>query len=116
MTVFDVWSTHSFVRHALHTEGTVLAFGVGGSAHPEISFVLPSGETSTFTVGTFIPYNPGERAPVLYLPEGRACLDDFAQLWMPHIVHFMFGFVFLSVGLSLLLNRPRVGGREQEAA
>jgi hypothetical protein len=108
------WSTRSFVRRATRAEGEVLKWEVGGSAHAEIRFALPSGKSETFRAGTFIPFSPGERAPILYLPEqpSRARVDDFGQLWMPHILGFMFGAAFLAGGLWVLLN---VSKREVEA-
>ncbi len=108
------WSTRSFVSRATRVEGEVLEYGVGGAAHADVRFTLPSGASETFRANSFIPYSPGERAPILYLPEqpSHARIDDFGQIWMPHILGFLFGGAFLAAGLWVLLN---VKEREQPA-
>lgn len=100
------WRTRSFVSRAARAEGEVLEYGVGGSAHADVRFALPSGKSETFRATSFIPYSPGERAPILYLPEqpSQARIDDFGQLWLPHILGFMFGGAFLAAGVWVLLN------------
>ena len=100
------WRTRSFVSRATRVEGEVLEYGVGGSAHADVRFTLPSGEDETFRASSFIPYSPGERAPILYLPEqpSQARIDDFGQIWMPHILGFLFGGAFLAAGLWMLGN------------
>lgn len=104
---FGAWSTRDLVQRGVHVGGMVASWGPGGSAHPEVEFVLPSGERVLFQVGNFIAYDLGKRAPVVYLPErpASARVDDFDQLWMPHITNGGIAAAVLVCGLWVLLNQ-----------
>jgi hypothetical protein len=104
--VFTALRTRSFVERAARADGVVVSLNAG-SAHPEVEFALPSGEKVTFPASGFISYSKGQRATVLYLsedPSRSPRLDDFGQLWMPHVIQFAFALGAIAVGLRALLK------------
>jgi hypothetical protein len=105
LAAFSAWRTRSFVQRAARADGVVVSLNAG-SAHPEVEFTLPNGEKVTFPASGFISYTKGQHATVLYLTDDPSLsprLDDFGQLWVPHIIQLVFALVALGFGLRALL-------------
>jgi hypothetical protein len=110
VSLLGVWTTQSFVVRATRADGVVASLNAG-SAHPQIEFAMPSGDTVSFPAGGFISYNTGERVTVLYLPEApreSVRLNDFGDLWLPDIISGAVGVVVMLLGaVGLVRARSR---------
>lgn len=114
---FSMYSnTHSFLDHAVTTEGTVTQLvrsyssqNSGSSSYfPVIRFFTPDGNLVEFqsSTGSNPPsYSRGELVEVLYSPERpeRAQINSFGSLWGGTLIIGGLGLVFFLVGFSIIL-------------
>lgn len=114
---FSMYSnTHSFLDHAVTTEGTVTQLvrsyssqNSGSSSYfPVIRFFTPDGNLVEFqsSTGSNPPaYSTGELVEVLYRPEApeRARINSFSSLWGATLVVGGIGLAFFLTGFSIIL-------------
>jgi hypothetical protein len=110
-------STHSFVAHAVRTQGTVVGFRTnyahktGRTYVPIVQFV--HGPVLIEFSGSFASnppsYHVGETVPVLYLESDPydARIDSFLSLWGGALIIGGLGSIFLLVGGGLLVKGYR---------
>jgi hypothetical protein len=110
--VVSVFSTREFVKSAQSARGIVKELN-HGSAHPQIEFVLPSGERTEFPANGWISYQKGDDVEVLYVIDENGLLDarlnDRGDLWYSAVSQVGLGLVFVVAGLvkRWLMQRAR---------
>ncbi|MBX7229144.1 MAG: DUF3592 domain-containing protein [Burkholderiaceae bacterium] len=120
-TGFGYFSTKDFLSRATPAEGTVINLiekssssnSGGPSTHlytPVVRFKSIQGEEWQFTasVSSYPPaHRVGEKVFVLYIPgqEEDAKINTFRSLWLLHFIFGGLGFVFFTIGISLLTVR-----------
>lgn len=117
--VWRAFVARDFVQHASVAEGQVFAVPFGGS-HPEVRFLLPSGEPVEYPQGGMIfGYGVGDRVKVLFRPEApreTACIDAAGALWFDPLLLIVLGLGFGVAGSWDVLRRRRAGDRTENGA
>jgi hypothetical protein len=98
-------ATREFVRTAARAEGVVTALNAGGS-HPEIQFVDDSGKEFSYPQGGLIfGFRPGDKVPVLYVPDnpaGTATICAIGPVRFTTVIAGSLATIFILTGAAIL--------------
>lgn len=96
--VVSVYNTREFLKSARSARGVVIDLN-HGPAHPQVEFVLPSGQKTEFPANGWISYRKGDEVEVLYVVDENGLpdphLNDRGDLWYFAVSQTGLGLVFV---------------------